>query len=441
MGLDTRFRAFWFGTAASIPTGWSRDTDYDEYYLTGDDEDATASGGTATHQHDVPNHSHGGNTHTHDVNGQAATPGMVYTHTTAGSPTAWTQPSVSHTHGTVASNSAATAWSTVSGLTTDAVAAHPPYAKAIIIKPDDDTQLIPQNAVVLYNGAAVPSNCRECDGESGTHDLADKYIRGADAAGDGDAVSSLGSPYHTHTSSHSHTEVVHGHYEKDAAASSATVLAGLPGIAGLLTILQSVHHGVELAVNAGTSTDSVSVDLDTRGHLPVYTRLLGLQQMSPTDTLAHGMVLVWTGEAADLPDDWALCDGTNGTIDTVDKQIYVTADLGEIGDESGVNTHKHQGGTHTHTPSSATHTHTPTVTTTLKKRNTTGATTNVAGGLHSHTWPVSTEATTVTPTDQGDVDTVDHRLPWKGVVFAEYQPKPSVHIQGGRIQGGHIAAA
>ena len=56
----------WSGTAASIPSGWSRVTALDTYYLEGTTANPSATpGGSSTHGHASPAHAHtAGHTHT-----------------------------------------------------------------------------------------------------------------------------------------------------------------------------------------------------------------------------------------------------------------------------------------------------------------------------------------------------------------------------------------
>ncbi len=45
----------------------------------------------------------------------------------------------------------------------------------------------------------------------------------------------------------------------------------------------------------------------------------------------HGVVVMWSGRIADIPNGWALCDGSNGTLDLRDKFI-----VGARQDDSGI---------------------------------------------------------------------------------------------------------
>lgn len=81
-----------------------------------------------------------------------------------------------------------------------------------------------------------------------------------------------------------------------------------------------------------------------------------------------GGIIMWSGSVVNIPNDWALCDGTNGTPDLRDRFIvgvgstYAPGDTGGSNSvtltESDIPAHGHTGstagaGSHTHTASSA----------------------------------------------------------------------------------------
>lgn len=66
-----------------------------------------------------------------------------------------------------------------------------------------------------------------------------------------------------------------------------------------------------------------------------------------------GLISMWSGDTATLPDEWKICDGLNGTPDLRDKfivgsgNLYSTNDVGGSSDSVNV-THTH-GASHSHT--------------------------------------------------------------------------------------------
>ena len=74
-----------------------------------------------------------------------------------------------------------------------------------------------------------------------------------------------------------------------------------------------------------------------------------------------GMISLWSGTIANIPDNWALCDGTNGTPNLLNRAIIAAGDEFDVGDQGdgSIPAHTHNA-THSHTASSDTtgaHTH------------------------------------------------------------------------------------
>lgn len=108
--------------------------------------------------------------------------------------------------------------------------------------------------------------------------------------------------------------------------------------------------------------------------------------------LTIGAIVMWSGAIIDIPEGWALCDGTNDTLDLRNKFIvgagntYAVNDTGGFADATLV-THNHEAETN----SSTNHTHSYGTSTgstfdglsqgsgTVTQRNSGG------GGTHTHT--------------------------------------------------------
>ena len=74
-------------------------------------------------------------------------------------------------------------------------------------------------------------------------------------------------------------------------------------------------------------------------------------------SIPAGGIIMWSGSIASIPNEWALCDGTQGTPDLTDRfVIHADADAAgtnNVGDTGGSKTyslpsHTHAGGSHTH---------------------------------------------------------------------------------------------
>lgn len=57
--------------------------------------------------------------------------------------------------------------------------------------------------------------------------------------------------------------------------------------------------------------------------------------------LEAGMIILWYGSIASIPDGWLLCNGANGTPDLRDKFIVGAGDTYSVDDTGGNATHTH----------------------------------------------------------------------------------------------------
>lgn len=102
-----------------------------------------------------------------------------------------------------------------------------------------------------------------------------------------------------------------------------------------------------------------------------------LQTLTAFTVSMKGVIVMWSGSADNIPEGWALCDGTNGTPDLRDRFIVGAGREYAVGDTGGAKEvtlttaqmpkHSHTGSTN----SAGSHTHT--------------GTTNTAGA-HSHSY-------------------------------------------------------
>jgi len=54
-----------------------------------------------------------------------------------------------------------------------------------------------------------------------------------------------------------------------------------------------------------------------------------------------GMIILWSGAIVDIPDGFALCDGSNGTPDLRNRFIVGAGDLHAVGATGGTTSHEH----------------------------------------------------------------------------------------------------
>jgi len=57
--------------------------------------------------------------------------------------------------------------------------------------------------------------------------------------------------------------------------------------------------------------------------------------------MINGMIIMWSKPIAQIPNGWALCDGTNGTPDLRDRFIVGAAAGQDPGATGGANFHQH----------------------------------------------------------------------------------------------------
>lgn len=62
-----------------------------------------------------------------------------------------------------------------------------------------------------------------------------------------------------------------------------------------------------------------------------------------------GMIILWSGAKADIPEGWHLCDGTVGTPDLQNKFIVGAGDTYAVAGSGGTTTHIHAFTTDGHT--------------------------------------------------------------------------------------------
>lgn len=69
------------------------------------------------------------------------------------------------------------------------------------------------------------------------------------------------------------------------------------------------------------------------------------------DSIPQGVIVIWSGSADNIPDGWALCDGTNGTPDLQGRFILGSSDnhaVGSTGGEENVTLTVEQMPSHSH---------------------------------------------------------------------------------------------
>jgi len=434
MPVPTDARVFWPESDASIPTDWTRDTNFDDHFLQGDDETFTGAATTAaaTHLHSIPVHTHTAATHSHRFSGAAAS-AISNSSRTSSKPVVRYCVRWSHSHTQIGGNSTAVTYQNASAQNTGTTGALPPYYTMIMIGPDDALQDIPDDAVCFTDESTAPTGFSITDGTAGTPNLDDKFLLGADTGNDGGGTG--GTATHTHTSSgHTHTANSHSH-ASITCGSATTIGAFSPLSAPTPTTPSAWHHGVSMSSATSSNLDSDSPSTDAISSEPAYIKLLGIQNTSGSATLPDDVVIPWVASAASIPAGWDLMDGGGTTTDCRDKQIKVTETPGEIGDTGGADSHTHTV-THNHT-TTGTHTHSTGETDHLTTYTIdSGITITAKNANHNHTWTVVAKDEPDSDNASPVTDSKDVRYNYRTVVFIK-KVTPSTLLKD-VIMGGII---
>ena len=116
--------------------------------------------------------------------------------------------------------------------------------------------------------------------------------------------------------------------------SAAIVLTGMLSTSGLTC---AETNGNALFVdpngNVGIGTDTPDATLDVKGRIKDESGFV----------MPKGGIIMWSGNAADIPEGWALCDGKNGTPDLRGRFI-----VGANNDKSPMPNEKGEPDSHAH---------------------------------------------------------------------------------------------
>lgn len=343
----------WAGANAAIPAGWERETTLDgRFPKAANDAEPNVTGGNATHTHTSPSHTHTLNAHTHTYTLSTTTAGN-YSDNTNNAIVYTTILRNNHFH-TGTSGAAVGGTTQATAVTYGAFSNDPPFYSPIFIRSTGVSDGVPDDVIALFNDATPPTSWEICDGDLGTPDLRNKYLKGA--ATDADAGATGGSTTNSHDITHTHTVNNHTH-----AAANSGGPQGHESKDGFTdqtidSISTSHVHSVSLLdasqpINANADTLVTAETVE-----PAHKKLIAIQNQTGAEDKPIGVIGMWLGSVADVPPGWAVCDGDQGTPDLRDKFIKIANTTGEIGDTGGSNTHTHAAQSHSHT-SPAGHTH------------------------------------------------------------------------------------
>jgi hypothetical protein len=409
----------WSGTAASIPSGWTRTTALDGLYPRGAAAAAEpgSTGGALTHTHTSTAHSHT-TAHTHTVPASTTPTGAT------ARDTGTTNPPAVHTHAATVTVNPATATATDTP-STDSGSQQPPYAEVLFLRSSGTTLGFPASMLALWNEAGgLPSGWELADGTSGKPDLRGRYLKGAAAAGDGGG--SGGALTHSHTlASHTHS-TPYAHTHPDVTSNQRTEALTTGDIGGATAGTATATHTHTLTIASATAAITGSTDgVSAVNHEPPYWVQAYIQNISGALSWPDKLIALWTGSLATIPANWKLCDGTSGTPDLRTYFVKGAMTLGDIGATGGSLTHTHTATGHTH--ALAGHTHSVTAGAGAGENRTAGAT-NAPTTAHTHTWPDATSTSLTSGSTAPTVTALGTTAPpYTTVVFVQWQA-PGVHF-------------
>ncbi len=379
MAVAANICVAWPSTAASIPSGWSRETSLDSRYIlgagSGADTDLTTDRGASSHIHTSPSHTPIQDSHTHDVSTVVGTGTVIVSGTVAGSAS-----DPNHTHPAVTSNAELGVNNGVA-ITVDATSNELAYTEVIWIKSNGTPAFLPAGCYAFFESDSLPSGWSRVK--------VDRYLKGAvgtNPAADG------GSNTHSHTSpAHTHTQNAHNH----GTLTSAPGDTGLVGRGAGADTPSSVGHTHSLTVNSTSATNqSTTTTIDAGDSEPPFTKVNIVEASSPS--LPDNIICLWLGTNAAIPANWT-------RYTPLDSRWLKGANLGEFGTTGGGTQHSHNASDCQ--PIQDSHTHTITDNGATSSSSEPGAANTFSAGGHQHSpWDV----TTVTATNQAATVTINN---------------------------------
>lgn len=129
---------------------------------------------------------------------------------------------------------------------------------------------LPIGTIIAWENLAVPSGWVVCDGQNGTPDLRDKFVRGASV--DGDVRGSGGAATHIHTNPSTDTRAAHNHGGSAAGSVSGGGSVYSTTGSGLTTASAGHTHSANIGITAGDAHSHTVGDTGSASSLPRYVK-------------------------------------------------------------------------------------------------------------------------------------------------------------------------
>jgi hypothetical protein len=337
----------WPGTAASIPSGWTRVTSLDGYYPRGSSGTGapSATGGAASHSHTTPGHTHQIAAHSHSIGGSTGTSNSS---TTSARFNGASQPQADqpHSHSRPSSSGSAGPYNTSSTAPGTSAANNEPPSRTVIWIKSDGSQ------------ANYPTGClgwatEAVSGWTNDADSAGRYLKGA--AGGGNGGANAGSATHTHSvNAHAHNGVSHDHSIGATGLSNPSSSSEAGYGSSTPRWLPRHTHPLNIAAASTGNTNSVGGGNTNAVNLEPPNRRLQVLRNTGGGTQTR-IIGLYVGAVADLDPLLTLCNGSNGTPD---MRTYFARDRGSdsINSTGGSSSHSHTTPSHTHDIGNHSHT-------------------------------------------------------------------------------------
>jgi hypothetical protein len=163
------------------------------------------------------------------------------------------------------------------------------------------------------------------------------FIRG------GETVNTTPQGSDTHTHENQDTEPVANHEHSGSVSgqgsSNGTYENGVAGGGSDIAHPHTHSSGNISALSGGGHSHEVE-DTDSGENLPPLKKLYWVKQESKSK-IPDGCIVMWSGTEANIPEDWELCDGDNGTVDLTGYFVRGAEVDGDVGDTDGAVSHDH----------------------------------------------------------------------------------------------------
>lgn len=417
-GIPRGIVVMWPDTEASLPVGWDRVSELDGRYPKGIPNAVTqpgTQGGAATHVHTLPTHVHStSHSHTHTGNTSAGV-GSVSSSDGAVGTTAILS---SHVHTRGVTNTVVAD----SGTATPSVATNSNDVERleVVFAESDGTPLgVPDGALAFTNDIAL-------SGWTDFANAANRLIKGVIGPSGGAQIGSaldnhlhaLGAHTHGAAAAHTHT------------ATTNTVNSDKSLFAGPTSALWTGNHSHAINAASASPTSLASGGSGNSGAgaasmLPPYRNLRVKENTSGGVSLPVGLICAWRGSIGSIPDNWQLCDGTNGTPDMFGR--YPRGATAAIGTTGGtLSPHTHTSPSHNHTTTGHAHTETVASAGAATALISSTATVVVSTGTHTHTAGSTDSATpTVSNSTSGTLASTTQEPPHEEVAFIQMTAVPT----------------